>query len=504
MADQMNLFKAYSGGNREDLEHMDRLENNVTRAFVITLQYIHADEPDVFRRILGEITGDRGKRFEPKQVWFDLQSGTQELVAAAQKDGVEKIILAISSRKEETPRFSCVTQFDRLLKDYEDVPDNDQKKFLKSLAKWQKKGESEKEVRISLRGTEYSFSPHEAENVYRLVHDNIPDGWIVAPGRYAILIESKIGSGRICEEQLFRHATGNKGFKLSAQDVKNDGSVQIVCVTWGKVCDALVGASKELKGMSLKITEQFLEYMEMSGEKLNFEFFLRGAYDENGMRNQFPLLVDKMQQKLKERDIPLEAENRPLTGVWQRFKYGAEGDMFYTLRASEGGVEISLTAHNSLKKKLYLNKAWAGILWDMCSGSGKWLRHRYQVMLHDYRLVDRQKGQMKGESQELFNYRFTLGTVGTKGDLDSLVEIGKQLVKLKDVKQLDMTFKVGVIDGSKIKHGEEGTLRAENAKLLSDPETLLESFCDFVENTFPVYMDVLKHKSQRKGATKEG
>lgn len=494
MADQMNLFKAYSGGNQEDLEHMDRLENNVTRAFVITLQYIHADAPDMFLRILGEITGDRGKLSEAKQVWFDLQSGSQKLVAAAQKNGVGKIILAISSRKEDTPTFSCVTQFDRLLKDFADMSDNDKKKFLKSLAKLQKKGESENEVRISLMGTEYSFSPRKAENVYRLVHDNIPDGWVVAPGSYAILIESKIGGGRICEEQLFRHATGNNGFKLSAQDVKNNGSVQIVCVTWAKACDALVRASKQLKGMSLKITEQFLEYMEMSGEKLNFEFFLRGAYDENRMRNQFPLLVEKMQQKLKERKIPLEAENRPLTGVWQRFKSGTEGDIFYTLRASDSGVEISLTAHKAMKRKLYLNNRWAYILWDMCSDSGKWLRHRYQVMLHDYRLVDRQKGQMKGESQELFNYRFTLGTVETKGDLDSLVAIGKKLVKLKDVKQLDITFKVGVIDKSKIKLREEGTFRAENAKLLSDPEALLDAFCDFVEKTLPVYNECAKAK----------
>lgn len=494
MARQMNLFQAYSSGNTKDQERIKSLENNVTRAFVITLKYIHDETPDISHEILNGLVGAEMPISKAENVLFDLQSGTPEIKASAQQSVVKKIILAISSRREEKPTFSCVDRYDEVLKA---VGDKNRKKLLNSLAAILKKKESDKTEKVLIAGKEYSFSRREVADVYQLVHDNIPDGWIVAPQNYAILLESKVGSGRVCEDQLFRHATGSNGFRLPAQEVKA-GGVRVVCATWGDVCDLLIQAkdSKQLGEVSLEITEQFLEFMEMCGEKLNFGSLVEGQYKEIEMRDQFLLLVEKMQQKLNDRGIPLVREDRPLAGLWQRFKLEDSKDIFYTLRVSESGVEISLTAHNHMKNRLYSNDDWADVLWGMCEKSGKWIKHRYQVVLHDYRLVDWKKGQQHGENDELFSYRFTLGTVDTRDDLESLVRVGRELVKLKDVKQLDITFRVGAV--SRLKPEEEGTSRAENAKLLLNPDVLLDAFCDYVEKTLPVCRTVLEKKRHGK------
>lgn len=73
MDNHLNIFQAYQSGNQDSPDEINRLEDNLTRSFIITLKYLQEyNKGDQFRSYVMKLM-DPKVISVPKRLSFDLQ-----------------------------------------------------------------------------------------------------------------------------------------------------------------------------------------------------------------------------------------------------------------------------------------------------------------------------------------------------------------------------------------------------------------------------------------------
>ena len=147
MDPHLNIFQAYHGGNTNSPDHINRLEDNLTRAFLITLRYLPNNE-------LIEFLKNLGFKNVPKKLKFDLQNLSDKQALKRIQKSKQKFVLLISRDKVEPSQ-----------------------------------------LKIAKSDT---------------VQNTRPDGWIygdLKTSSWGILIESKVGENKQSAQQIYRHIT---------------------------------------------------------------------------------------------------------------------------------------------------------------------------------------------------------------------------------------------------------------------------------------------------------
>jgi hypothetical protein len=271
MSNHLNVFDSYSQGGFRNIEREKVLENNVTRALIVTLH----NSPPAAKYLLNRLFNIE---FSDEFV-YDLQ---KKLVISSDEAGVVKkwrrgLVLAIAPQKDE-PRQDAL--LDNLEKKVAETAIKEKQKLQKLLGEFQQ-GEEGNSNRVRDIAKLLQSTPEIINNLnssdlrylYDLSGGSIPDAIIIAPRQHtAILVESKI-NGAIIGTQISRHVSVNfvgglqPKYVIYGQQKPVVGEREVlVCIcTWSDISSLLVSFQKDYEsqnGPKAFLVGQFLEYLE--------------------------------------------------------------------------------------------------------------------------------------------------------------------------------------------------------------------------------------------------
>lgn len=269
-----NIFHSYSQGGKEDVEKEHILENNVTKAFVNTLELCGDEE--IAKNIVSEILGE--KKLVGK-TYYDLQNlkneDIKEKISKKNSRLVNKWVLIISpyGKKDFKPKpdiarddiFEIFNNFIKVNENDKNIIDgirSDLKKIYYRITIAVEESQKKKTIddfcnyiyeKFNITLKQNSINPYIAASIakylYELTSGSIPDGWIMI-GNNLILIENKI-RGNVFEYQIERHIKENYKSKISQENIVHKSWITIF-----KIIDRVK------KIPSNKLFDQFLEYLE--------------------------------------------------------------------------------------------------------------------------------------------------------------------------------------------------------------------------------------------------
>ncbi|MBU8921647.1 MAG: hypothetical protein KOO63_07485 [Bacteroidales bacterium] len=506
MDKHLNIFQAYHGGNLDSPERVNRLEDNLTRAFIICLKFLQ--DAGVLRPFFEKI-GFAGGHI-PKTLVFDLQNMKDKKalgrIQASNNQEHQWLLLIGRDQFKSHWRDDAARQVEKVMEILADTQGSEKRKdFLKYLREIGKREGSTKNFDLNFP----EIDPCEAASFFSLIHGCRPDAWIYeedSNSPFAILVESKVGANKLAHAQVFRHLTGDQGFNLSS-----DKAIKFIhdkshmkSTTWTQIAAALKSLMSQLeKTPEVKtIITQFLEYLEMSGEILNLRK-LNDVFDEDYAKGQFALFLDVLDRALFIRNGSanktqvLSRGKRPLAGLWDFYGLENNGKILQnphiSIYLNHDGIGCGITVAKKgpkMRNLLKTPKMVKFLMGEMQSGGVN--RQRVKINLVNYRLVDRKPGQVKGDYYDSF--RFCV-------DLKELKGLGKDPLETVDnlvgncipiSKQLEVLFHCAWVDASKanisLERGE--TLRRGNLELFENPDQLVNAFINFIEEMIPVLVDV--------------
>ncbi|MGI8670538.1 MAG: hypothetical protein ACR2J3_11965 [Aridibacter sp.] len=115
---------------------------------------------------------------------------------------------------------------------------------------------------------------------------------------------------------------------------------------------------------------------------------------------------------------------------------------------------------------------------------------RYYISQVDYKLVDYQKGQMRGEDNQPFMFYVQFSEI--KNNIKSVCKILLEFSKIKIYKQFELGYEIRFFDFSRIREeNQENQIRYLNKQLLESPKTIVNEFAKFMQETANLY-DAMK------------
>lgn len=472
MDPHFNLFQAYHGGNKHDSERINRLEDNLTRAFLITLKYLPL-------QTLKEFLLDLGFKDVPQSLCFDLQNLSDKQTLGRIQKSSQKFVLLIS-RYRADPSQLIINPSD-VLKRVLDVASSEEDKELEKKLKSIRNPKGEN----AFLGERLSCL--EQKEAYALLHNARPDGWIYEPSQqspHGILVESKVGENKQSAPQIFRHITDKRyGLGVAYDAVEEFYKKNVISVSWEDVVKYIPAGT----GVSEEIIKQFKEYIIMSGEVINF-VGLNEEYDEGIAKGQYQLFLEKLDQFLSTKNTGIRRETRPLDGLWTRYRLSDDkGSVFFTVAMDkQNGISCSLTVSGKKTKKI--NQVLeSDSLKDFCDtlirdkDTATLLRHTLKVAMHRQ---DNQK-QKGGYYYDTLSFAVNFGEYALANPSFRLEEV---LTIAKDVgkhsKQLDFSKKFGWTDSFSGK-----CALCENTDFFKIPQKIIEQFGDFMMKLKPLLED---------------
>jgi hypothetical protein len=517
MDKHLNLFFSYDRGGYEDPDKLKQLEDNVTRSFLVTIKNLSAHlQKEFLISLLG-----RSNNYSNLQ--FDLQNLT---LRNEIPENAKKYLLTIGSTKSS---FHKTDLNRKAAKKYNFERDERIKRELSKDVKilWtlilndtngtvlnEKLDQFEKKYSYKIIEAKKAFNKNdiieELKYLYELVKGCRPDGWIYNE-RIIIAIEAKLNNNCFIDSQLSRHLFDKKN-GLGIKEENEEYS--IINITW----DEIVKKFSELKAnenrysKDLFLIEEFKRYLDMSQRKLDLSFIISDeGYTRENAREQFPLLLSKLDEKIKTKLPLLERSKRPLADyIWDY--YGVKNsdgkvqlDPHYSIYFDEDFAGISLTTKDvfykrkkSQMERIIDHDAFHELLRNMLVGAGK-LSHielsRFFVNLVKYRLIDWKKGKQKGKTFDTFSFELNLYELRhTKEENFETVfaDVKNQLKQLgKYAKQFEFGVKILYPKGSVVS-GDEESMRSQNKSLFQDEDKLIEYYLRFISKTAQIFEDLIR------------
>lgn len=472
MEKHLNLFYSYNQGNLSSSERIKQLEDNLTRALIVTLRNLETSSQIKFLKLLLSKNIIYSKSFI-----YDLQNTSKY------------------KPKSDTTKFLVVLQRDKSnfnLKDFQsletffldDKTDNEKKEIKREI---RKHIATESQGDFQIDNTDFKFS--ELNSLLQFFYGNRPDAWIIGE-KEVVLFETKIGYNSASKYQIYRHITGKSGLNINPQKLKNDSAnLSIINITWeeiGKIFQTLKSETNQTENF---LINQFLEYISMTGQKLNLDYLVKGEFESELHREQFSLFLNQFDKKIAEKGLSFKRHHRTKAGLWE--PYGIElseneisKNPHYTIGFWDSGIVISLTTNHHKQ----INAEFLGHLENFFSQKIQkpHLLKRYAISLKKYHLVDWKKGDQRGETDDSFEFYFEFSEIKT--NFSALSKIVMELTKLRIYKQLDFTYQIRFFDFSKIREtNQETQIRYLNKRLLENPQELIEEFVNFMEETAEIF-----------------
>jgi len=330
----------------------------------------------------------------------------------------------------------------------------------------------------------------ELDSLLNLLLGNRPDAWIIGEDE-TLLFESKIGNNSVSPYQIFRHITGKNGLQLKASELKQESeSVTFINATWEDTCVYL----RELDKNNY-IINQYCDYIAMTGQKLDFNYVINNQFDYDVHKEQMNLFLNRLDKELVEQNIDYTREKRNKTGLWESYstkdnKGVLSRDPHYTVGFWDNSIVIYLTTKKLNQINVQLAEGIKNYVEEKKEKCGLSLS-RYYLSQHSYKLVDHQKGQIKGEFQRPFEFFIKFSEIS--GNVDKVCTCLIDFSKMKLYKQFELGFSIEFFDFSKIREeNKDEQIRHQNKQLLQNPETLVSSFIDFINETKHLFSEMKK------------
>lgn len=460
MDTHFNLFQAYHGGNKNSPDGINRLEDNLTRAFLVALKYLPPQKVKEFLQNLGF-------KDVPKSLFFDLQNLSDKEVLGSIQKSKQKYVLLISRYKGE--HFKLIIdpseKIKKILNAASGEDDEDLEKMIKAIR-------NPKMEDVHFMGE--SLNSAEQKEVYALLHSARPDGWIYDhsnKSKFAVLVESKVGENEQSSQQIFRHITDKKyGLSMGYDDVPKYIENNVVSVSWEEVITKM---PCNLSGITEEIINQFKEYVIMSGEVMDL-IKLNRKYDHELAKSNLKILVDKLDGVILENKLDLERFGN-LGDQWCAYGLLNKTDLkkpHFSVLLREEGVCCALTIPGSYISKILNNSDFISCIESTAKDSVNAKMH--SLKLCNYRLVDKKPGQIKGEKYDTFTLSTTLSELNSSRlTCNDFSKLANNFTKI--TKQMDFIFKISWTDESK-----SGEFRKRNLELLRYPDRLIGEFVTFM------------------------
>jgi len=459
MDKHLNLFYSYNQGNLNDTERIKQLEDNLTRSLISTLLSLDSNMQKRFLEMLVE-DNVRSKHFS-----LDLQNTLKY------------------NKSENTLKYVIILQRDRSSIRIEDFFNFD----LDVISSMESDHTAIKQIKASLKQEEdlnYNGIIIAYKYLLSLLNSlsgNRPDAWII--GEYeTFLIESKIGGNSVSNYQIFRHVTGKNGLQIKASELKQKpDNIKIINVSWEDTCKYLLDLDKENY-----IINQYCDYITMTGQKLDFNYIINDQFDYDVHKEQMNLFLNLLDKALMNQNSEFIREKRNKAGLWESYSIKDDNGKFcrdphYTVGFWNNSISIYLTTlklnqiDNQLAEglKKYINEKKKSCGLDLS---------RYYLRQNNYKLVDYQKGQIRGEFQEPFQFFIKFSEIGRNADKISTCLV--DFSKMKLYKQFELGLSIEFFDFSKIRaQNQNEQIRHMNKRILEKPELLVSSFVEFMNET---------------------
>jgi hypothetical protein len=482
----LNIFYSYNQGNLETAERTMQFEDNLTRAVITTLMYL---EKDLQKKIILQIT--KRKTIKSNSFEYDLQNTRINISNTKIKHLIILQREESGITKEAFSKFN-ISVYNRILS-----LQNDERNILKDELEHKLKEGKECEL------NNFKIEYQDLLSCYQLILGNRPDGWIHGD-KDVIMFETKIGNNKASIYQIYRHLTGEKGFRISKQEIKRgekSDCYNLINLTWSELVQ-IFGTVETKNERDKFLIHELLSYIKMTGQILDFSYIiLDNEIDVEIHKEQFGLFLNEFDKILKKRKINLFRGKRPLSGLWESYGLkNAEKDPsknpHYTIGFWNKEIVVYLTTNNMSQvirnlgpiEKFYSDKKKELVL-------DKFKLSRYFISQIKYKLVDHKKGQIKGEQIEPFKFYIKFPEISE--NMSSVAQILKIFSELNMYKQFELGFSIQFFDFAKIRDNDDVQIRKLNRELLGKPNIVLESFADFIEETLLIFNSMNEKKSHK-------
>lgn len=487
MDKHLNLFYSYDRGSRKDLDHLKQLEDNITRSFIITVMKLSEEQKLTF---LNNLLDDSELKTK-KKLNFDLQNIDDKSNNKIIKNAKNKILLCISREKSNID-LSSFQQKDRdIIRKIAKIKkdENEKDKILKRI---------KLEYKSFFKNNKFTYEVEELNEKIgdKITEDNIndiyqmliqksrPDAWIFNKD-IAILIEAKIGSGKVFKAQLFRHLTKSFGFndgQIFDKD-KRPQKLELITTTWEKVVEEL----SKLKDSGKTFIKDFKEYMNMTGQTLNFEKFFHSQNNDVDERwggvepkDTLRILKDKLNNCLEEHGLDFEKREQVnetrMNYYWLRlFEIKSPNSPIHwrgTIYLNPDEVSVDVLAFDPKQKNF---KAIFEKILEVANDLEEHDKLRTWVSIRKYgKRVIAQKGRDYDYCS--LNYNVGEGSSFFK-NTQNLIDFAKSIKP----KQIGMKFSISS-PGSNAKHwnADGKNINYQDAELLKNPVKIVDKFSSFI------------------------
>jgi len=500
MKRNFNIFQSYNSGSEKDLASVVQLEDNLTRALLVTLSNLERPTQHLIVTELFQLEN----LDKTEDIKYDLQNPTSKLPLA----GKQKTIVTIQRYASKIKKDDFVQNIEIIniiLKDY----NVKEKRAIKEIIVSAEKNDNDLN-KLTAYGMA-DVKPTMLASILNLIGDNRADGWIITNNN-VILIEAKIGDNEVSKYQLYRHLSKKNGFGIAPSSIQKGNKCQdylLRHITWDDTYNLLKSIEDQhvIKGKDRFMIKQFLNYLEMNGEVLDFSSLVHnGLIDKDYLKSQFKLFLDKFDKRIANNPYNLRKAGRPHDYLWDSFGLVHErevlSDPHYTISFNESKLGIALTLSNDILNASLFNKSKDRIVEEclkMISGKTEKRLEQYYIGLQKYRLVDRKGNSQKGETFNTFNLFGRLSDILKRKDTEELrknalnvfLSTFPYLIKLEIGKQFEIGIQIDLLQFKKVRANEpmESQLRAINKDLLENPEKLIEQFYAFIEDTYELFKD---------------
>lgn len=503
MKRNFNIFQSYNSGSEKDLESVVQLEDNLTRAFLVTLSNLEGQVQHEIISDLFQIKNlNRNEDFE-----FDLQNPTSKLTLT----GKHKIIATIQRYTSKISKYDFVhdnTTIDVILNN----SDNKKRREIKEIIVHAQKDNSALNELAAYGMTDVSSNM--LASILNLIGENRADGWINMKNNI-VLIEAKIGDNEVSKYQLYRHLSKKNGFGINPVNLQKGDKCKeysIINLTWDEVYNLF----KEIEGRSTInerdkfIIKQFMDYLKMNGEVLDFSIIVdEGIIDKENLKSQFKLFLSRLDKRIEDSSLKLKRYGRSIDYLWDY--YGLPNGIgevsknpHYSISFGEKDFSIALTISDSVFNRDFFKDKSALIIekcTEMFLNKTKKQLEQYYIQLLNYKLVDRRLHAQRGESFDTFNLYGRLSEIINNKNskqvitksLQNFFEAFPNLIKKS--KQFEIGFQIDILQFNKIRKDDavENQLRAINARLLKNPNDLIEEFYKFIEDTYQLFNNLAQY-----------
>jgi len=503
MDKHLNLFYSYDKGSRIDMSRENQLEDNITRSFIITIMNLKKKNlSKFFNNLLKQ------KLNNLDDLVFDLQNIDEKSNLDLIKNANSKFVLCVSRDKSDINLQSFTKKDKTILEKISKIVEDDKKSEITSIL--------ESEYKYYLKHNKFSNSicklnevieeEIKEENI-KEIHDMIiqksrPDAWIFN-NAIAILIESKIGKGKIYKTQIFRHISDSNGFNISKSNLlskrNNVSNLHIINITWEEITKLLENLNLE-NSFEKYLLQNFKEYLIMNGEIFSLGAIINNKENTFEKRSeQLRYLCKELEKREILKDLKISMNRKKISNhAWQQL--GENKENHFSVQISNDSISIELTLRGSIKNKILNknNEPFFDYLWNNFLEIGfhnEYLSHRYCIYFNEEHIFDSYRGFQSGGNRknEMF-FKFDAGWFSRHRMKEEkiLIHLKKLFhILLKKCLQFGIKYEIPYPDliefQRRKKTGKPYKRYKNDLETLKNTELLLNEFSEFLRKMQPIY-----------------